>query len=113
MKIETLKTLVKQIKLETQDIDQAEGFMINKFLELLDLYESDNSNELSDFIKEQPKSIFKHYPSPYDKIGIIQSEEKVPYHTLCGCNPDKGGSGICNCVMANELVSTDIRKDGY
>jgi len=34
--------------------------------------------------------------------------EKVPYGTLCSCNPANGGSGICGCVMANQLVDPDL-----
>jgi hypothetical protein len=30
--------------------------------------------------------------------------EKVPYHTICSCNPANGGSGICGCIMGNKLV---------
>jgi len=28
----------------------------------------------------------------------------VPYHTICGCNPANGGSGICGCIMGNKMV---------
>jgi hypothetical protein len=34
--------------------------------------------------------------------------EKVPYGTLCSCNPANGGSGMCGCVMANQLVDPDL-----
>lgn len=30
--------------------------------------------------------------------------EKVPYHTICSCNPANGGSGVCGCIIGNELV---------
>ena len=36
--------------------------------------------------------------------------EKVPYGTLCSCNPANGGSGICGCVMANQMVDPDLYK---
>lgn len=34
----------------------------------------------------------------------VPCTEKVPYYTNCSCNPQNGGSGICGCVMANQLV---------
>lgn len=34
--------------------------------------------------------------------------EKVPYHTICSCNPANGGSGICGCIMGNKLVDPNI-----
>lgn len=42
---------------------------------------------------------------PY-KLSTINDYEgdKVPYHTICSCNPANGGSGVCMCVMANEMV---------
>jgi len=33
-----------------------------------------------------------------------QMAEKVPYHTICSCNPANGGSGMCGCVIANQMV---------
>lgn len=33
-----------------------------------------------------------------------KDDTKVPYHTICSCNPVNGGSGVCGCTMANELV---------
>lgn len=38
-----------------------------------------------------------------DMPSYIESE-KVPYHTICSCNPANGGSGVCGCIMANKLV---------
>lgn len=29
---------------------------------------------------------------------------KVPYHTICSCNPANGGNGICGCTIANNMV---------
>lgn len=34
----------------------------------------------------------------------ISPSDKVPYHEICSCNPLNGGSGVCGCVLANELV---------
>lgn len=43
--------------------------------------------------------------STYNGWPIPKSDnDLVPYHTICGCNPANGGSGICGCTMANTLV---------
>lgn len=44
----------------------------------------------------------KQYPQSIN-IAPIETE-KVPYWTICSCNPANGGSGICGCVIANEMV---------
>lgn len=47
--------------------------------------------------------------STYNGWPIPKSDnDLVPYHTICGCNPANGGSGICGCTMANQMV----RKGG-
>ncbi len=47
---------------------------------------------------------------------------KVRYGDICSCNPKNGGSGICGCIMGNELVdkpltgtisTTGIITDGF
>ncbi len=40
-------------------------------------------------------------------IPYTTSDDKVPYSTICGCNPANGGSGVCRCVMGNKLVPKD------
>lgn len=30
--------------------------------------------------------------------------EKVPYASICSCNPANGGSGICGCIIGNHMV---------
>lgn len=37
--------------------------------------------------------------------------KKVPYYTICSCNPDNGGSGMCGCTMANKLVEVSDSND--
>jgi len=37
------------------------------------------------------------------------TDDKVPYSSICGCNPKNGGSGICNCVIGNKLVDKPKR----
>jgi hypothetical protein len=38
----------------------------------------------------------------------VRNDDLVPYNTICGCNPANGGSGMCGCTMANQMV----RKGG-
>lgn len=28
----------------------------------------------------------------------------ILYNEICGCNPKNGGSGICGCTMANQII---------
>jgi hypothetical protein len=34
----------------------------------------------------------------------ISNDDFVPYNTICPCNPANGGSGVCGCTMANQMV---------
>jgi DNA-directed RNA polymerase subunit RPC12/RpoP len=33
------------------------------------------------------------------------TSDKVPYYTICNCNPINGGSGICGCTIGNTMVN--------
>lgn len=46
---------------------------------------------------------------PYGTGTVSSVPDKVPYHTICGCNPDKGGSGLCGCTMANQMVENPAK----
>lgn len=35
--------------------------------------------------------------------------DKVPYGTICPCNPANGGSGICGCIMGNQMVDNPAK----
>ena len=30
--------------------------------------------------------------------------DEVIYGSICPCNPSNGGSGICGCIMGNQMV---------
>jgi hypothetical protein len=47
-------------------------------------------------------------PVPY-----TTSDEKVPYNTICGCNPANGGNGICGCIMGNKMVPKTNKSNIY
>jgi hypothetical protein len=66
-------------------------------------------------ILQKMKTVNKDYPDfsvvsqrvpPPLFINPVESS-KVPYHTLCSCNPANGGSGICGCIQGNKLVEKD------
>jgi hypothetical protein len=38
-------------------------------------------------------------------IPCSDTSDKVPYNSICGCNPANGGDGICGCIMGNQLVT--------
>lgn len=38
----------------------------------------------------------------------IPCTDKVPYHTICSCNPANGGNGVCGCIMGNQLVDPNF-----
>lgn len=42
---------------------------------------------------------FRKYGDPIDCTN-----DMVPYGEICSCNPKNGGSGICGCIMGNQLV---------
>ena len=41
------------------------------------------------------------------KHKVKQMADKVLYSSICSCNPANGGSGICGCIMANQMVDPD------
>lgn len=51
-----------------------------------------------------------NFPNPFEITG---DEEMVPYGEICSCNPKNGGSGICGCIMANQLVPKNSKYKGY
>jgi hypothetical protein len=87
MKKETLKQL---IEVEYERCETISQFKSEVF-RLLDLYESDGN--VIDSIGVNP-------------ITLINGDlfNKVPYHTICSCNPINGGNGICGCTISNMLV---------
>jgi hypothetical protein len=52
------------------------------------------------------------YPTVYPLSNQTVSD-KVPYSTICGCNPANGGNGICGCIMGSKLVPRDSKSNIY
>ena len=36
--------------------------------------------------------------------GNFGEPDEVPYRQICSCNQSNGGSGMCGCIMANQMV---------
>ncbi len=56
--------------------------------------------------KPHPFTPYKPTPNPYTG----GKEGKVMYGDICSCNPKNGGSGICHCIMAHELVDPNTQQ---
>ena len=39
-----------------------------------------------------------------DYNGNFGGPDEVPYSQICSCNPSNGGSGMCGCIMGNQMV---------
>lgn len=52
----------------------------------------------------EPSLDFPQFPTTTEH----RDSDRVPYHTLCSCNPANGGSGLCGCTMANKLVDPNL-----
>lgn len=87
MKTTTLKKLIHEA---ARGVETKED-LLTAVLNLIELYETDGPVPAP-----QPLQRFRDY-TPV-------SGERVPYHTICSCNPANGGSGVCGCVMGNMLV---------
>ena len=85
MKKETLKKLIKDVFQKSENIQDLE----DEILKLIDLYEEDNT-----FI----------FTPTYGPIIDYYSSDEMPYNEICGCNPKNRGSGICGCVMTNQMI---------
>jgi len=47
-------------------------------------------------------------PNPMWQEPYTPPFGKVRYGDICSCNPKNGGSGICGCIMGNELVDKPL-----
>lgn len=91
MKTKTLKALI------TNAIENSETKeeLMAEVVRLIELFEEDREEPIS-----QPPAMQKF--ADYQPV----SAGKVPYSTICFCNPANGGSGICGCTMGNRLVDS-------
>jgi hypothetical protein len=101
---EHYSNMIMEICTKSYDDEISLGFELGKLhADMRDSYLS--MTELMNDIKngeESPKisldDLYK--PKPWETT----TDDMVPYHTICGCNPANGGSGICGCVMGNQMV---------
>lgn len=96
----TKETLKKLIEIEFERCETISQFKKEVF-RLIDLYAEDMHPQVDPLrINIQPF----HFPS--------SEPDEVPYGEICSCNPKNGGSGICGCVMGNQMVKNP-KKYGY
>ena len=109
MEISTLRTLIDK------EIDRIPGIrkdykksivILKKEISLLlDLFESEKKKDIKPLAP--PTSLPINLNPP-----IFEEPDKVPYGTICPCNPANGGSGICGCTLGNTMVANP-KKYGY
>ena len=88
MKIETLKTLIEDTFKNDNLMVVMPGDTIilqKKIMKVLELYENDT---------------IQYIPTSFP----IGEPDEVPYASICGCKPSRGGSGVCGCMMGNTMV---------
>ena len=74
--------------------------------EKVKMYNKLSKKELIEMLIEANRNLNNRQP-------IITYPDQVPYNELCSCNPKNGGSGICGCIMANEMITTKSFKTEY
>ncbi len=75
------------------ELGKLHGDIRDSFLSMAELLNDIKNGE------ESPKISFDQ-PFQFQ----TSDDDLVPYHTICGCNPANGGSGICGCIMGNQMV---------
>jgi len=62
--------------------------------------------ELDQMREKLHKLIDMHTEAQSDSTPapVFHTNGKVPYYTICSCNPENGGSGICGCTVGNTMV---------
>ena len=78
---------------------------LNGFLDAITQIENHHIAKIKDTLKNivEPKTITPN----------VSNEKLVPWSTICSCNPNNGGSGICGCIMGSKLVPRDSKSNIY
>ena len=96
----TLKKLIENFIDNQYAENEFKDELKTNILFFINLYESE------ELPKETPSKSFEIIGVPN---GVLCLPDKVPYSTICSCNPNNGGSGICGCTMANQMVDNPIK----
>ena len=105
-----IEKAISDIKSHIKSLDsdilalETERKSFKKQLDTLEKIRDDNSIPHD----ENTQSWEKSYTGGF----TISSEDKVPHASVCSCNPANGGSGICGCIMGNQMVPNP-KKYGY
>lgn len=71
---------------------------------------SDQLDEVLENTSTPPNPI-----NPFTPLDVRPAETnddgKVPFHEVCSCNPKNGGSGVCGCVMPNQMVYPTTKRN--
>ncbi len=89
------ETLKKLIEVEFERCETISQFKAEVF-RLIDLYDSDT----------QIKNI--SLGNSYSHINGTPNSDKVYMFEICPCNPKNGGSGMCGCVIGNNLFNKPL-----
>lgn len=89
----TTETLKKLIEIEFERAETISQFKSTVF-GLIDIFNQDEKE-------------LNYTPA---NLNTANTNELVPFHEVCGCNPKNGGSGICGCIMGSKLVSRNYNK---
>lgn len=99
-----IERAISDIKSHIKSLDsdilalETERKSFKKQLDALERIRDDNSIPHD----ENTQSWEKNYPGGF---SISSEPDEVPYASICSCNPANGGSGICGCIMGNQMVS--------
>lgn len=71
--------------------------------EKVKMYSKSSKKELIQMLLENQRllelTVNQNIPTPYDyKSDLVYSD-------VCPCNPKNGGSGICGCIMPNQIIN--------
>ena len=106
-----IERAISDIKSHIKSLDsdilalETERKSFKKQLDALERIRDDNSIPHD----ENTQSWEKNYPGGF---SISSEPDEVPYASICSCNPANGGSGICGCIMGNQMVPNP-KKYGY
>lgn len=80
-------------------------YLVEDFCSEYSLLESlPNTNNILAEILEKEKQKFPDLNLNYIYQPIGELIDKVPYSSICQCNPANGGSGVCGCTIGNKMV---------
>lgn len=84
-----------------ETIYKAEPEIIDKIRKF---FGGEDAEEFKNKIKDLETRLFLEQFTGRTASWDYRADGKVPYGTVCPCNPANGGSGICGCDMGDTLI---------